>query len=91
MLPLSACGGFVFLCPIVLNGIVTLAGLDGGKDDRKRAKGLRYTLEYSACPTCLGQGEGSCSQLAMIIIINQVIHKYSIKQDPGLHKQQQIL
>lgn len=56
MLPLSACGGFFFLCPIVLSGIVTLAGLDGGKDDGKRAKGLRSTLEYSACPTCWGRG-----------------------------------
>lgn len=26
-----------------------------------------------------GSGEGRCSQLAMIIIISQTIHKYSIK------------
>lgn len=38
-----------------------------------------------------GSGEGRCSQLAMIIIISQRIHRYSIKQGPVLHKQQQIL
>lgn len=42
-------------------------------------------------PCTLGREAGRCSQLAMNIIIRQVIYKYSMKQGPGLHKQQQIL
>lgn len=42
-------------------------------------------------PCILRREAGRCSQLAMNIIIKQVIYKYSMKQGPGLHKQQQIL
>lgn len=42
-------------------------------------------------PCTLGREAGICSQLAMNIIIRQVIYKYSMKQGPALHKQQQIL
>lgn len=42
-------------------------------------------------PCIVGWEAGRSSQLAMNIIIRQVIYKYSMKQGPELHKQQQIL
>lgn len=91
MLILSAHGGFPLFHAVALRGIVALAGLAEGKGNGKRATRAQIHTGAPCSPHVLGRELGRRSQLAMIVIIKQVIHKYSIKQAPGLHKQQQIL